>query len=42
MRFDDITKEQYDMLMSLKNKNRMEQDEIIGGIENGRAGFDLW
>lgn len=33
MNFDDMTKEQYDMLMSLKNKNRMEQDEILGNLE---------
>ena len=34
MNFDDMTKEEYEMLVLLKSKNRMEIDEIMGGIEN--------
>ena len=33
MIFDDMTKEEYDMSVLLKNKNRMEQDEILGNLE---------
>ena len=35
MNFDDMTKEEYDMYILLKGKSRMEQDEILGGMENG-------
>lgn len=35
MNFDNITKEDYEMLMLLKGKNRKEIDEILGGEENG-------
>jgi hypothetical protein len=31
--FDDMTKEEYDMLVLLKGKNRMEIDEILGNLE---------
>ena len=30
-----MTKEEYDMCILLKGKSRMEQDEILGGMENG-------
>ena len=30
-----MTKEDIDMFILLKNKNRMEIDEILGGMENG-------
>jgi hypothetical protein len=33
MNFDDMTKEEYNMSILLKNKNRMEQDEILGNLE---------
>jgi hypothetical protein len=33
--FDDMTKEDIEMCILLKNKNRMEIDEILGGIGNG-------
>lgn len=33
MNFDDITKEEYDLYILLKNKNRMEQDGILGNLE---------
>jgi hypothetical protein len=33
--FDDMTKEEYNMLVLLKGKNRMEIDKILGEIENG-------
>lgn len=33
MNFDDMTKEEYDMSVLLKNKNRMEIDEILGNLE---------
>ena len=35
MNFDDMTKEDVEMFILLKNKNRMEIDEILGGIDNG-------
>ena len=35
MNFDDMTKEEYDMCILLKEKSRMEIDEILGGMENG-------
>lgn len=35
MIFDDITKEEYDILVLLENKNRMEIDEILGGMGDG-------
>jgi hypothetical protein len=31
--FDDMTKEEYEMSILLKGKNRMEQDEILGNLE---------
>ena len=33
MNFDDMTKEEYNMSELLKDKNRMEIDEILGNIE---------
>jgi hypothetical protein len=33
--FDDMTKEDIEMFILLKGKNRMEIDEILGGIDNG-------
>jgi hypothetical protein len=33
MNFDDMTKEEYDLYILLKNKNRMEQDEILVNLE---------
>ena len=36
MIFDDMTKEEYEMCILLKGKSRMEQDEILGGIGNGK------
>ena len=33
MNFDDMTKEEYEMYILLKGKNRMEQDEILGNLE---------
>lgn len=33
MNFDDMTKEEYDMCILLKGKNRMEIDEILGNLE---------
>lgn len=30
-----MTKEEYELYISLKGKSRMEQDEILGGIGNG-------
>ena len=35
MNFDDMTKEEYEMLVLLKGKSRMEIDEILGGMKNG-------
>ena len=35
MKFDDMTKVEYDMCILLKGKSRMEIDEILGGMENG-------
>ena len=35
MNFDDMTKEDYEMSILLKDKTRMEIDEILGGIGNG-------
>ena len=35
MIFDDMTKEDIDMFILLKKKNRMEIDDILGGIGNG-------
>jgi hypothetical protein len=34
--FDDMTKEEYDICILLKGKSRMEIDEILRGIENGK------
>ena len=36
MNFDDMTKEEYDMHILLKGKNRMDVDEILGGIGNDK------
>lgn len=33
MDFNDMTKEEYDMYILLKGKNKMEQDEILGKLE---------
>lgn len=33
MNFDNMTKEEYNILVSLKGKNRMETDEILGNLE---------
>jgi hypothetical protein len=33
MIFDNITKEEYETIMLLKNKSRMETDEILGNLE---------
>ena len=35
MNFDDMTKEEYDMCILLKDKSRMEIDEILGNLEKG-------
>lgn len=34
MNFDDMTKEEYDMYILLKDKSRMEIDEILGDMQN--------
>ena len=36
MNFDDMTKEEYEMCILLKNKSRMGIDEILGGIGNDK------
>ena len=33
MNFDDMTKEEYEMLVLLKGKSRTEIDEILGNLE---------
>ena len=33
MKFDDMTKVEYDMCILLKDKSRMEIDEILGNLE---------
>ena len=33
MIFDDMTKEEYEMLVLLKDKSKMEIDEILGNLE---------
>ena len=33
MKFDDMTKEEYEMSALLKSKSKMEQDEILGNLE---------
>lgn len=33
MNFDDMAKEEYEMLVLLKGKSRMEIDEILGNLE---------
>lgn len=35
MNFDDMTKEDIKMCILLKGKNRMEIDDILGGMEDG-------
>ena len=34
MIFDDMTIKEIELSMLLKGKNRMEMDEILGGVEN--------
>ena len=36
MNFDNVTQEDIDMFILLENKSRMEVDEILGGMENGK------
>ena len=36
MNFDDMTKEEYELYILLKDKSRMEIDEILGGIGNDK------
>ncbi len=36
MNFDNMTQEDIDMFILLSDKNRMEIDEILGGMENGK------
>ena len=33
MNFDDMTKDEYEMFILLKSKNRMDVDEILGNLE---------
>ena len=33
MKFDGMTKEEYDMYILLKGKSKMEIDEILGNLE---------
>lgn len=33
---DNMTEQDYEMQMLLDGKNRMEVDEILGGMENGK------
>ena len=33
MNFDNMTKEEYEMIVLLKDKSRTEQDEILGNLE---------
>ena len=33
MNFDDMTKEEYEMSVLLKEKSKMEIDEILGNLE---------
>jgi hypothetical protein len=40
--FDDMTKEDIDMFILLENKSRMEIDEILGGMEDGRTDTCIW
>jgi hypothetical protein len=40
--FDDMTKEDIEMFILLKGKSRMEIDEILGGMENGRTDTCIW
>lgn len=36
MRYDEhLTSDEIKLINLLKNKNRMEQDEIVGGYKNG-------
>lgn len=42
MNFDDMTKEDIEMFILLKGKNRMEIDDILGGMENGRTDTCIW
>jgi hypothetical protein len=37
MNFDDMTKEEYDLRMLLKDKSRMEQDEILRDLERSKV-----
>jgi hypothetical protein len=40
--FDDMTKEDVEMCILLENKSRMEIDEILGGMEDGRTDTCIW
>ena len=42
MNFDDMTKEDIEMFILLKVKNRMEIDDILGGMEDGRTDTCIW
>lgn len=42
MIFDDMTKEDIEMFILLKDKSRMEIDEILGGMEDGRTDTCIW
>ena len=33
MNFDDMAKDEYEMFILLKSKNRMDVDEILGNLE---------
>jgi hypothetical protein len=35
MNYDELTKEEVEVSVLLKNKSRMEIDEILGGMTNG-------
>jgi hypothetical protein len=37
-----MTKEDIELFILLKDKNRMETDEILGGMENGRTDTCIW
>ena len=36
MNLDDMTKEEMEIIQLLKNKNRMEQDQIIAELERNK------
>ncbi len=37
MKFDDMTNSEIQLAEKLKGKSRMEQDEILGGIEDAKV-----